>query len=479
MCGAAVAGPRCFTKVPRPMDLSTETTELPESKVKIAATVPPGEIDKRLEHAARDFAREIKLPGFRQGKVPPALVLQRVGREAVLDQALRDGLPEWYEQALLDSGVTPVGDPQLDMPEPPAQGEPLEFTIEVGVRPRATLGDYKGLEVGKADPEVPDEAIDAEIERMRESLAGLGTVERPGAEGDFLLIDFAGAVDGEAFEGGTASDYLLELGSNALIEGFNEALEGASAGDERTVEVTFPDEYQAEQLAGRDATFEVAVKEVREKQLPEVDDDFAADNSDFDTLEELRADIEQRLLHAAGHRVDHEFRDAALRAAVEAAEIEVPEEIVTARATEVWERIERQLQQAGMDPAAYLQMQGKTREESIDDAGEDAEAGLRREAVLAAVAEAEGIETTEEEMLEALQPPPGEKGKPEKLLKRLRAEGRDALLAEEIRMRKAADLIVEQAKPIEMDRAEAREKIWTPEAERAPDAGDLWTPDDR
>jgi trigger factor len=362
------------------------------------------------------------------------------------------------------------------MPESPAQGEPLEFTIEVAVRPKAKLGEYQGLEVGKPAPDVPPEEIDREIERMRESLAGLDTVERAAKDGDFLLIDFAGEIDGEAFEGGAASDYMLELGSDQLIEGFNEALAGAEAGDERRVEVTVPEEYGAEDLAGKDAVFTVQVKEVREKRLPDLDDDFAADNSDFDTLEELRADIEQRLEHAAGHRADHAFRDAALEAAVENAEIEIPEEIAEARATEIWERVERSLSQRGMDPETYLKIQDKTREEAIADAREDAEAGLRREAVLEAIAEAEEIEVGEDELLEALRPPAGQKGKPEKLLKRIRAEGRDALLIEEIRMRKAADHVVDEPEEDEKDRAEARSKLWTPEGESGSSGEQLWTP---
>jgi trigger factor len=458
------------------MELETNVTDLPDSKVKIAATVPATEVDKALAHAATHYAREMKMPGFRKGKVPAQLVLQRLGRDAVMEEAIREGLPEWYERALLDSKVTPVGDPKLDMPDAPAEGEPLEFTIEVGVRPKAKLGEYKGLEIGKAEPEVPPEEIDKEVERMRESFASLAPVDRAAATGDYLLIDYAGEIDGEAFEGGTASDYLLELGSDALIEGFNEALEGAEAGQQRTVELNFPDDYHAEHLAGKPATFKVDVKEVRAKELPELDDDFAADNSDFDTLEELRADIEHRLLHAFEHRAEHQFRDSVLDAAVANAEIDIPEEIVTARATEVWERVERSLASRGMDPETYLKIQGKDRDEAIADATEDAEGGLRREAVLAAVAEAEDIEVTEDELLEALEPPAGQKGKPEKLLKRLRAEGRDALLIEEIRMRKAADLIVDSAKPIEMDRAEAREKLWTPAGEGQAPAGDLWTP---
>lgn len=212
--------------------------------------------------------------------------------------------------------------------------------------------------------------------------------------------------------------------------------------------------------------------------MPDLDDDFAADNSDFDTLEELRADIEHRLQHTFEHRAEHAFRDAAIEAAVQNAKVEIPEEITMARATEVWEGVERSLSSRGMDPEMYLKMQGKERDEAIADTRDDAEAGLRREAVLAAIADKEGIEASEEEMLEALQPPAGQKGKPEKLLKRLREEGRDVLLAGEIRIRKAADRVVDSAKPVPLTDAESKSELWTPEGEGQADAGDLWTPGD-
>ena len=435
------------------MPVETATTELPASRVEIAVTVASADVEAKINEAAKAFGREMRVPGFRKGKVPAELVLRQVGRETIFEQALRDALPEWYERAVLDAAVSPVGEPELDLSEVPDRGEDLAFKIAIAVRPRAELGDYKGIEVGKAEPEVPDGAVDAEIDRLREGLASLSTVERAAASGDHLLIDFSGEVEGEPFEGGQASDYLLELGSDSLIDGFEEGLIGAAAGDHRDVEVDFPDAYPEESLAGKPAVFKVDVKEVREKQLPEVDDDFAADNSDFDTLEELRADFEHRILHSMEHQVEDQFRDAVLDAVVAGSQIEVPDEIVAARAEEVWERLERQLSSRGMDPNMYLQMQGKSREEAIEDARPDAESGLRRESVLTAVAEAEAIEVSEEELIEALQPPAGEKGKPEKLLARLRAEGRDALLVEEIRIRKATELLVEHAKPVELDPA--------------------------
>jgi trigger factor len=454
-------------------------SELPGSRVSVEVEVPAGEVERAVNRAARSLAREMRMPGFRKGKAPPSLVIQRVGFAAVLEEAIREGLPEWYERALLASGVAPVGDPSIEMVSTPeAEGEPLSFKFEIGVRPKAELGDYKGLEVGRAEAEAPQEMVEREVERIREGFARLEPVERAAAEGDALLIDFEGAVDGKAFQGGTASDYLLELGGGQLIEGFEEQLIGASAGDSREVEVSFPGDYRAEGLAGEDAVFEVEVKEVREKVLPELDDDFAAEASEFDTLPELRADIAERLVEALGERAEQDFRVAAVDAAAERATVDLPEQLAIARAEERWERAERQLAARGMSPDAYLQMQGKTREEAIAESKEDAESELKREAVLAAIAEAEGIEVSEEEMVEALaHTAEHERTTPEKLLKRLRENGRDAMVAEDIRIRKAIDLVASSAKPIPLEQAEAREKIWTPEKEKE-QAGSLWTPGD-
>ena len=231
--------------------------------------------------------------------------------------------------------------------------------------------------------------IEREIERVREGFAKLEPVDRAAAEGDVLLIDFEGLLDGKAFEGGKADDYLLELGSGQLIEGFEEQLQGARPGESRQVEVSFPDDYQAEQLAGEDAVFAVEVKEVREKILPDLDDDFASEASEFDTLEELRADIRQKLTEVVDSRIEQDFRVAAIDAAAEQATVELPDQLVDDRAAERWGRVERQLAARGMSPDAYLQMQGKTREEVIEESKPDAERELRREAVLAAIVEAE------------------------------------------------------------------------------------------
>jgi trigger factor len=464
--------------------MQTTLKELPNSRVEVAVEVPAADVEKATSRAARAMAKEMRMPGFRAGKAPPSLVIQRLGFGPVLQEAIRDALPEWYELALFDAGVSPIGDPGIEMVSTPDdEGESLEFKFEVGVRPEAKLGDYKGLEVGKEEKEVPDEIIDTEVERIREGFARLEQVEREAAEGDSLLIDFEGFLDGAAFQGGAAEDYLLGLGSGQLIEGFEEQLVGSKAGDEREVKVTFPADYQAEHLAGKDVVFKVKVKEVREKVLPELDDDFASDASEFDTLEELRDSIREKVGAALGSRAEEDFRVAAIDAAVAEATVEVPEELATARATERWERMERQLAGRGMDPNQFLQMQGKTREELIEETKPEAEKELRREAVVTAIAAAEEIEVSEEEMVEALEhSAEHERTTPEKLLERLRQSGRDAMVREDLRAQKAIELVADSAKPIPKDeaderqrKAEAREKILAPEEGKAK-SGELWTP---
>ena len=459
--------------------MKTDVTELPDSRVRVEVEVPAELVDRGTQRAARSLAREMRMPGFRKGKAPPSLVIQRLGFGAVMQEAVHDSLPEWYEQGLLRSGVSPIGDPKIEIvSSPEAEGEPLQFKFEIGVRPKAKLGEYKGIEVGEAEAEPTDEIVDREVERIREGFTKLEPVEREAAEGDVLLIDYEGLIDDKAFEGGKETDGMLELGSGRFIEGFEEQLAGVSGGEQREVKVTFPEDYQAEHLAGKDAVFNVDVKEVREKVLPELDDDFASEASEFDTLEELRADIGKRVSEAVDERAEQDFRVAAVDAAAAAATVEIPDDLVAARAAERWERVERQLAGRGMSPESFLQMQGKTREEVLEESLPDAKRELKREAVLAAIAEAEAIEVSEEEMVEALaHTAEHERTTPEKLLERLRESGRDAMVREDIQVRKAIDLVADSAVPIPLEQAEAREKIWTPEKEKEEEKGELWTPD--
>jgi trigger factor len=448
-----------------PAAVKTNTTELPDSRVRVEVEVPTDALERELRSAATDLGREMRVPGFRAGKVPAEVVLRQVGREAVLDEAVRRGLPGWYEEALADAGIQTVGDPQVDLSDLPAKGAPLAFTIEVGVVPPAQLGDYKGVEVGRREPRADEQEVQAELERLRESHASLETVDRAADEGDFVVMDYVGSVDGEPFEGGEGRGQVVELGSGRLIPGFEDQLKGVGAGEERTVELAFPDDYPAEQLAGQDASFAVEVKEVKEKRLPELDDDFAVEAGGYDSLAELREEIESRIAQAEERAIEAEFREAAVDAVVADAKIEVPKELVHSKAHEMWHRTARRLQAQGVSPEQYLAMTGKSEEELVVESEPEAETALKREAVLAAVVEAEGIDVSDEEVEQALRasaPPDASDKQLKRALKRARSQGADEALREDIAMRKAVDLIVESAKPIEAERAAAREKLWTP-----------------
>jgi trigger factor len=474
--------------------VKTTTKELGDSRVRVSVEVPSEALESELRSAASALGREMRVPGFRKGKVPPQVVIQQVGREALLDEAVRRALPGWYEEALADAEVSTVGDPEIDLSDLPERGAPLSFTIEVGVRPKARLGQYKGVEVGKREPEVDPDKVEAELGRLRDSLASLETVEWEAAEGDFVVLDFTGTVEGEAPDperagaGGSgtpvreARGFLLELGSGRPVPGFDRQLIGAKAGETREVRVTLPDDYPEDELAGKEAAFTVEVKEVKEKRLPDLDDDFALEAGGYDSLDELRAEIEARLREIEERRVEAELREAAVDSVAAEAKVEIPHELVHVKAHEMWHRTARRLADQGVDPERYLEITGKTEEELVSEAEPDAERALRRESVLAAIVEEEGIEVTDEELLDALKqattgrdrPEPSEKAL-RRSLKRAKAQGADEALREDIAMRKAVDLVVEHAKPIPVEQAKAREKLWTPEKEKGA-AGQIWTP---
>jgi trigger factor len=471
--------------------LKTTLTELGDSRVRLQVEVEPAEVEGRLERKARQLGSQLKLPGFRKGKVPAPLVIQKMGREAILEEAVRDSLSTWYSAAIEEASIVPVGDPELDLGELPPQGQALRFSIEIGVLPTAELGDYKGLEVGRAEPGVEEQRIDQEVDAMRDRLARLETASRAAAAGDFIVIDYLGTVAGEdgaqqPFAGGEGRDQLIELGSGNLIPGFEEGLIGASAGETRDLLLSFPADYPNTDLAGREAAFAVSVKDVKVKELPELDDAFAVD-AGFDDLAELREDIGARLLEGERTRIEAEFRQAALDAAVEQATVPVTPELVAARAREMWERTIHTLSHRGISREAYLQITGRGEEEILAEMQGDAERALRREAVITAVVAAEGISPGEEELLEALTPTAEREGiEPRTLLEDLRRAGRLEEVREDLAAREAIEAIASSAKPIPLAQAEARERLWTPgkeppvpatTAEGAEQAGRLWTPD--
>jgi trigger factor len=460
-----------------PAAVKTTVTELPESRVRVEAEVPAEEVERRVQQAARQLGRQLRIPGFRKGKVPPPVVIRRLGREAVLDEALRSALGSWYVDAIDQAGIAPIGEPQLNVGDLPAEGQPLGFSIEIGVRPLAKLGEYKGLEVGRREPQVEDGAVDQELESLRDRFATLDTVDRPAATGDHVVIDYLGKVDGEPFEGGEGRDQLLELGSGRLIPGFEEQLVGARAGEGRQVEVTFPAEYPGG-LGGKAATFDVSLTEVKEKRLPELDDEFASESAGFDSLEELREDVLGRLRQNDERAIAREFEEAVLEAAVSEAEVELPDQLIHARAHELLEQTLSALARQGISKEAYLRIADKDEETMAHEAEPDAASALRREAVLAAIIDAEQIEPSDEEVLEALEPVAERNGTTSaKLLDELRSGGRLEGVREDVANRQAVDLLVREAKPITVEQAKARQKLWTPgKDEQSEEAGRLWTP---
>jgi trigger factor len=476
-----------------PTALKTTVTELGESRVRVQVEVPPGEVEGRVEQRARKLGRELKLPGFRKGKVPAPLVLQRVGREAVLEEAVRDTLSSWYSDAIETAGIVPVGDPQVDLGDLPPQGQALEFSIEIGVLPKAALGSYEGLEVARREPAAAEEQVSQQVEEMRERLARLETVEREAAEGDFVVVDYVGRLPpkdassgdpAEPFEGGEGRDQLIELGGGNLIPGFEEGLLGSGAGETRTIELAFPADYGAEHLAGRDASFEITVKEVKLKRLPELDEDFAID-AGFDSVAELRADIESRLIEAEEQKIEDEFREAALDAAVAQSTVPITPALTEARAKEMWERMLHSLSHNGISREAYLQITGREEAAILAEMQPDAEQALRREAVVTAIVAAEAIAPSDEELLVAIGPTAEREGvEAEKLLEDLRRAGRLEDVREDLAARKAVEWVAERAKPISVEQAQAREQLWTPEQAQAGESSDaaaepagLWTPD--
>jgi trigger factor len=461
--------------------VTVSTTELPEAKAKLEIEVSPDLVEHSIEHAAVHMAEQVKLPGFRQGKVPADLALQRLGHEAVFEHAFEESVGTWYAEALDGSDVAPIGSPSLLEPPVYEKGEPLKFELEVPVRPEATLGDYDGIEVGKKEADPDASAVDSELEVMRDRFSTLGDVDREAKEGDFADIDFLGRLDGEPFEGGAGNDYVLEIGSGQFIPGFEEQIVGKKAGETLDVNVTFPDEYQAEHLAGKPVVFEVKVNSIKEKVLPELDDKFAEENLGYDTIEELRNEISARITEQAEKDVEREYRWAVVDAVAKQATIEIPHGHIHSRAHELWQELAMSLQRRGIDPRAYLQAMGQGEHEFIDNAEGDAELTIRRESTIAALIESLDISVTEEELVDAIADDMDEgREKAQEQFDAIKEAGGLPQLEQEIKARKAIDHLVEKAKPIPIEQAEAREAIWTPEKEEAEKASKgesgLWTP---
>ena len=457
------------------MTITAEVVPLEANRVRLDVAVAKGEVDKKIDRTIRKMGREIRVPGFRPGKVPASVVLQRFGRDAIVDQTLRDSLVEWYSQAVVDTGIRPIDDPDVDLPETPPGDHGFTFTATVQVRPKAKLGAYTGLDIAKGEPEIEPEALQAEIDKLREMVARLDPVERPAERGDYVTLDFDGTVDGEPLASASARDYLVEIGGARLVGGFSDRLPGMSAGDTKTFPVDYPEADGRSELSGKTVKYTVTLKGVQAKIMPEVNDALAPQVSEFDTWDELHADLERRLQEQAQAEVDELFRRAVIDAAVGNATIEVPDVMLRNRVDAILHETAHRLPQ-GMSFADYLRATGRTLADARNELGPDAEMAIKRELVVEAVAETEAIAISDEEVELQVRNDALASGRdPEALLAELRKADGVETLRDDLVMRKAVDFLIENTNAIPVGLAEARERLWTPEAPKVPD-GALWTP---
>ncbi len=432
--------------------MKTEVSPAAENEVVLSVEVPQETVARMYERTLKRLAAEVQVPGFRKGKVPRAMVLSRLGDEYVRGETLNDALPEWYDTALKEAGVDAVSLPDLDLDEFDETG-PFSFRATVQVRPVPVLGEYKGLEVPKRTVEITDGQVEAQLAMLQERFASLQPVEdRAVRHGDFVLMDLAGSADGAPIEGAQANDYMAQIGRGNLIPGFEEALEGVGRGERKSFDVTFPDDYHAEELQGKPATFDVTVKEIKEKVVPALDDQFAADASEFETIDELRADIRARLQAAAEAAAEQEFRARALDAAVERATLTVPPAMIERQAHELYHDLEEEIGERGLTMEQYLALLQKTQKEVEEELHPRAEHTIKRRLVLEAVIAAEGLEVTDDEVRERIKADAEILGRdPNQLVLDVYKSGRHEQVREELLIAKAVDLIAGSAVPVPLE----------------------------
>ena len=377
------------------MNIKAEKIEA--NVVKLEVTVPAEDFIAAMQKSYRKNLNKFNVPGFRKGKVPMAIVEKMYGPEVLFEDAAYVIYDDTYPKAIEEQNINPVDYPKLDIVQI-EKGKDFIYTAEVTVRPEVKLGEYKGLEVEKTEYPVTDEDVEKQINSMRER--NVRIIEKTGAveNGDIAVIDFEGFVDETAFEGGKGTDYELTIGSGTFIPGFEEQLIGKNAGENVDVNVTFPEDYQSEDLKGKPAVFKVAVKAVKTKELPELNDEFAKDVSEFDTLDELKQDERKKLETANAEKAKKEYEDKVVEKAIEACEVDIPEAMITREADYMLKDIDYRLQYQGLNVEKYAQILGTTVDALKKDFMEPAAKNVRRALVLEAIAKAEGIEASDEEI---------------------------------------------------------------------------------
>ena len=444
--------------------MTTQVEELPDNKVRLTVEVPQADLKHAVEHATHDLAESVKIPGFRKGKVPQEVLQARVGRERIFTEAVESHIGGWFMNAAADTRIRPVAQPEYDYDLPASDDDEFQFTATVAVQPKPEPADWTQLEVPYAEPEVPQDVVEQELEALRESVAELAPVEdRPARTGDVLVVD---ALDAE---GEGQRDLVVELGSGRLVEEIERALTGATAGESKEIDF--------EQVDGSTAKATVEVKEVKEKVLPPLDDELARAASEFDTLEQLRADIEQKIRDVLEEEAETQYRAAAVDALVEASNVQVGGPLVEARTRELLNGLGRSLESRGISAETYFQLTGQSAEQLVQRMGAEAALSVARELVLEAVADQLGLEVSDAEIEELIREQAELAGDdPDEAVRQVFESGRDEVLRADLRLRKALDRIAAEAKRIPAEVARAREEIWTPDKETPQTETKLWTP---
>ncbi|MBY6051006.1 trigger factor [Cytobacillus firmus] len=383
--------------------MSAKFEKLEGNRGVLTIEVDAEKVTEGLDAAFKKVVKQVNVPGFRKGKMPRGMFEKRFGVESLYQDAVDYLLPEAYANAIDETGIEPVDRPEIDV-EQIEKGKSLIFKATVTVKPEVKLGEYKGVEVKPLETNVTDEDVNNELTSLQERQAELAVKEEGKAEnGDTVVMDFEGFVDGEAFEGGKAENYSLELGSGQFIPGFEEQLIGTAAGESKDVEVSFPEEYHAAELAGKPATFKVTVHEIKTKQLPELDDEFAKDaDEEVETLDALKEKIKTRLEESKKHEAEHHVRDTVVEAAAANAEMEIPAAMVDTEVNRMMQEFEQRLQMQGMNLELYFQFSGQDEAALREQMKEEAEKRVRVNLTLEAIAKAENIEVSDEEVSEEL-----------------------------------------------------------------------------
>jgi len=449
--------------------MAMQVEELPDNRVRLRVDVPQADLRHAVEHATSDLARSVKVPGFRKGKVPVRVLEARIGRERIFSEAVESHIGGWFLNAAASTRIRPVAAPEYDYDLPGSEDDDFSFTATVSVQPKPEPADWTQLEVPYAEPEVPQELVDEEIEALRASVAELKPVEdRPARTGDVVVIDvIAQSEDGTPGEG--QRDLVVELGAGRLVEELERALTGASPGDAKEVDLPQPD--------GTIAKASVTLKELKERVLPPLDDELARAASEFDTLDDLRNDIGQRIHDVLEEQAETDFRAAAADLLVSETGVQAAGPLVEARTRELLNGFARSLERRGISPEAYLQLSGQSGDELVAQLRAEAELSVARELVLEAVADKLGLEIEDAEIDELIREQAETHGDdPDEAIAQVDASGARETLRADLRLRKALDRVATEAKRVPVELARARESIWTPDKESPQTETKLWTP---